>query len=88
MELITGVATGSDMSIVFNIDFQLNGQMGEEVTNDKVWLYKSHFPIDYYKAVPGKAQKVICSVRNPIDAFISFFTLYVSHTQSKELVES
>ena len=39
MELITGVATGSDMSIVFNIDFQLNGEMGEEVTDDKVWLY-------------------------------------------------
>jgi hypothetical protein len=44
---MTGAVTGSDITIERFLTFtlQMQGLMGEDITDDRVWFTKSHFPI-------------------------------------------
>jgi hypothetical protein len=77
LENLTGVATGSDQNMFFqmNLALQFCGFKGEGIIDDRIWISKSHFPITFPFEMPYKTQLVICCVRNPIDAFVSTFHL-------------
>jgi hypothetical protein len=51
------------------------GMIGEEITDDRVWIVKSHHPLPGIGEIPEHrkytSNKVICCVRNPLDAFYS-----------------
>ena len=74
LQMITGVATGSDMPMELNLDMQLISNKAEEITDSSVWIYKSHDPYLIPFNQKGKANKVICCVRNPYDIIASLFT--------------
>ena len=42
--MVTGVATGSDMTLEWTLDLQLSDFKGEEIVDDTVWIVKSHDP--------------------------------------------
>ena len=67
LQNITGISTGSDMSVEFNLDMQLKFFKAEEITDSSVWVKKSHDPKydDMHKV--HKCHKIICVVRNPYD---------------------
>ena len=69
--MITGVATGSDMAMEFNLDMQPISNKAEEITDSSVWIYKSHDPCFIPFHQKAKANKVICCVRNPYDIIAS-----------------
>ena len=71
LQMITGVATGSDMTMEFNLDMQLVSNKAEEITDSSVWIYKSHDPYLIPFHQKAKANKVICCVRNPYDIIAS-----------------
>ena len=71
--MVTGVATGSDMTLDLNGEFQLNAFKGEEFTDGNVWIKKSHDPIFTPFNKTHYANKVICCVRNPYDTIASCF---------------
>jgi len=71
LQNITGIATGADMALEACNVMQLNGFIGEEITDSSVWFTKSHDPQMSPKSVPHKCNKVICCVRNPYDVMVS-----------------
>ena len=71
LQMITGIATGSDMTIEFNQDMQLNMNKAEEITDSSVWIYKSHDPYFVPFHQKAKANKLICCSRNPYDTIAS-----------------
>ena len=60
------------------------GLLGTETVCDsnRVWITKTHFPLQYMEEKSFHAQKVICVVRNPIDVIPSYAYLrsFVSHS--------
>jgi hypothetical protein len=44
-ELLTGVQTGSDNSLHLTLDLQLMNLKGEAISDDRVWIIKTHSPI-------------------------------------------
>ena len=69
--MVTGIATGSDMTLEQNIDMQLNYFKAEEITDSSVWIFKSHDPIRTFNPVKAKSNKTIVCVRNPFDVIVS-----------------
>jgi hypothetical protein len=47
LEAATGVATGSDMSMSFilNLQLQYTCFKGEGIIDERVWAFKTHYPI-------------------------------------------
>jgi hypothetical protein len=73
LQLITGVATGSDMAVEMNTDFQLTEFMAEEITDSTVWIKKSHDPKTKPMDITHYCNKILCCVRNPFDTIASYF---------------
>lgn len=71
LQLVTGIATGSDMPIEAVIDMQMNYFKGEEITDSSVWIFKSHDPMPIKGRPKVKANKVLVCVRNPFDTMTS-----------------
>lgn len=46
IEDVTGVFTGSDMPVLRTLNFQQQGMLGEQVTDNSVWITKTHYPND------------------------------------------
>lgn len=44
METCTGIATGSSISLHTATSLQIQGLMGEGMTDDRVWAVKGHHP--------------------------------------------
>ena len=44
LELLTGVQTGGDNSLHYNVNFQMLGSKGEEIVDDSVFIVKTHYP--------------------------------------------
>ena len=44
LEQITGIATGSSVSLHTATSLQLMGLLGEGMADDRVWIVKSHHP--------------------------------------------
>ena len=83
-ENITGVVTGSEMSLEFNVDLQLMNFKGEEITDESVWIKKSHDPKfisihdpEFISSVKThKCNKIIVCVRNPYDVIASLMNFF------------
>ena len=70
LELITGVATGSDMPVENPMPLQMAGLLGEGVVDDSCWIVKTHYPMSLTQNA-FSCNKVIICVRNPFDIIVS-----------------
>ena len=66
IEMITGVATGSETNNRSPWPLQLPGFIGEQIVDDTVWVIKSHVPMRFVQH-DFDCNKFIFCVRNPID---------------------
>lgn len=88
-ESITGLATGSDQVMKFNLNvaLQVAGFKGEGITDKRIWIQKSHYPYRFpYQAIYN-SQVVLCCVRNPLDVFVSFCLQLCTLTHNKDINE-
>lgn len=83
---VTGLFTGADMPLEVGVHFTLKG-MAEEITDDTVWMKKSHFPMLMPTTVVHKSNKAIVCVRNPYDAFVSMMHFIPHQVQSATIKE-
>jgi hypothetical protein len=85
IELITGVVTGSDARLDMVLPLQMCGLAGEgHVSEDNVWITKSHSPLDSHFIPMFHANKMIFLMRNPLDVIPSLCNLlnFGSHSLS------
>ena len=82
MEMITGVTTGADNTLAFNVCLQMQGMKGEDIVDDTVWIVKSHSPWCIPAAPVFHANKCIVIVRNPLDACLSWLHLVAMDNHS------
>ena len=77
LEQITGVYTGSDMDIRFTYQLLTVSVGGEGHTNsdNRVWISKTHYPVQTPGTSSFITQRNIIVVRNPIDVFPSLSLL-------------
>ena len=87
LQMVTGVATGSDQPIDFNHDLQMTQFKGEEVADSSVWAVKTHDPVCFFFNLVFKCHKVLCCVRNPYDTLASnmhYLPVFVQSSQINE----
>jgi hypothetical protein len=72
LQMITGVATGADMTLELGVDIQMMF-IAEEITDSTVWIKKSHDPKMNVNNKTHYCNKILCCVRNPYDTIASFF---------------
>ena len=68
-----------------NINLEINGLKAETIIDDRIWMYKTHFPLPGLVHPGNETQlgsKVICCVRNPLDCIASRAHIYYNETQS------
>lgn len=75
VEQVTGISTGSSISIHTSSSLQIMGLKGEGVVNDRIWVAKSHHPFNIKKSEMLPCNKTFICVRNPLDVFPSFASL-------------
>jgi hypothetical protein len=75
------------MTLEFNLDLQMSDFKGEEITDDRVWITKTHDPKWNEDNKIWKCNKVICCVRNPYDVIVSFMHFLPTLIQSGYLNE-
>lgn len=83
VQKLTGVETGSDNWLHWNVCLQMQGFKGEYISDDSVFCIKSHFPWAMPPSV--KVNKMVVVVRNPLDAIISYVSLISTSCHSKRL---
>ena len=68
-----------------NITLEIQGLKAETIIDDRVWMFKTHFPLASMDQ-PGNevqlANKVICCVRNPLDSIASTVHIFFNDTHS------
>mmetsp|Transcript_49104 Transcript_49104/g.36172 ORF Transcript_49104/g.36172 Transcript_49104/m.36172 type:complete len:113 (+) Transcript_49104:532-870(+) len=75
---IAGMQMGSCLPKAF-IGFALKGYKGETITDNRVFIQKTHHPLIMARPrFPCTFSKAIVLLRNPIDAFVSEFNLYAT----------
>ena len=84
LELMTGIVTGSDNTLHTNVILQLQGMKGENITDDTVWIAKTHSPWCMYDAQVFHCNKMIVIIRNPLDTFISWLNLIAQCNHNTE----
>ena len=84
--MITGVYTGSDMSMKITFHETMMGLLGQNLSGDSnlVWITKTHKPLDGPSSLSFNASKMFVIARNPIDVMPSFANLI--NTGSHSLV--
>ena len=85
LELITGIETGANMPLPPVTMQQMFGMRGENITDERVWVVKTHYPMNMPNSINFNSNKVIVCVRNPLDAFHSLFTLRNTFSHSAKL---
>jgi len=50
----------------------MNGMIGEDTVDDKVWIVKTHSPWCMPEAPPFSCNKILLVVRNPLDSIMSW----------------
>lgn len=76
------------MSVEFSADLQLSDFKAEEVTDDSVWVKKSHDPKWNLNNRMHKSNKVICCVRNPYDTLASLMNFFPTLIHSGQLQQN
>ena len=74
-ELITGVISGSEFTTRIPFPLQLQGLLGEFVTDDHVFFVKSHFPLRFNPKLYN-VNKILACVRNPFNVIRSNFEFF------------
>jgi len=86
VESSTGIVTGSDNRPNRTLAASLleYGYRGEAITDNSVWMVKSHYPerLGYIRFDVGR---VVLVVRNPFDAIESYFHMGMTNTHDKAL---
>ena len=85
IENLTGVTTGSNMSVLMMTAWQMQGMRGESIVDNRVWIKKTHWPNIMPGAGEFHSNKVICCVRNPLDVFVSIMNLACTFSHSAKL---
>lgn len=88
LQNITGIATGSDMTLEFNQDLQLQDFKAEEITDSSVWIRKSHEPKPNQNNKLNKCNKILCCVRNPFDCTASLMHFLPTLNQGGQINEN
>lgn len=66
--------TGSDTIRDLEIQLLQGGLLGEQITDNSVWMVKTHYPLIFKSPKsPFKVGKVLCCARNPFDSIYSLF---------------
>lgn len=75
LEAITGIHTGSNMSLILTSNFQISGMGGEDHTcaDNDIWVTKTHWPYDLPDETEFVADRALVITRNPIDVMASQF---------------
>ena len=86
LERISGVYTGADMGIQMTVHEAMMGLLGQNITgeSDRVWITKTHKPMDTPNSKGFHASKMIVIARNPIDVIPSFANLVNTNSHSLE----
>jgi hypothetical protein len=58
---------------------------GEYITDDTVWISKTHHPSPVYNAKVASFNKVLCCVRQPLDTLCSLLHFFVTFTMDKTI---
>ena len=85
MEKMTGIVTGSTMFHELAYHHTLFDFKGEYVTDDTVWISKTHYPSPVFRAKEADFNKVLCCVRQPLDTLTSLFHFFVSFTMDRSI---
>ena len=85
LELITMVPTGTDMHTP-PMNMQMTGLIGEEVSDDSVWVIKSHEPMRICNERDFTTNKIIITARNPFDVIVSCVHFLETKTHDKQIV--
>lgn len=85
-ENITGVATGSDMVMKHspNVALQYCGFKAEGITDNSVWIKKTHFPMSLPFQSNWKGEVALICSRYQLDVDPSFFYLTFTQTHGKQ----
>lgn len=75
------------MSTDLSMPFQMRGMKGEEITDDTVWITKSHHPHPTLHHKQLTTNMILCCVRNPLDIICSAFQLANTFTHDKEVAQ-
>ena len=51
------------------------GMRGANIIDDRVWVVKTHYPLNAPGSLNLDSNKVIVCVRNPLDVFHSLFSM-------------
>lgn len=83
---MTGIETGADNTLNFNIHLQMQGLKGEDIVDDTVWIVKTHSPWIMPQQPLFYCNRTICIIRSPIDVIISFLHLFTvcNHSQKAQ----
>jgi len=84
LELITGIPTGSDNPLKYVIPLQMLGFIGEAITDDTVWIIKTHDPMRPW-GIDFECNKIIVCVRNPFDVISSLVPFFALWSHKAEL---
>lgn len=86
LEASTGIVTGSDSrpNRVLSASLLRFGYLGEGITDQSVWVVKSHFP-ERMGFIRFPVSRVVLLVRNPFDAIESYFHMAMTNTHDKTL---
>jgi len=86
LESSTGIVTGSDSrpNRILTASLLSYGFQGEGVTDNSVWILKSHFPerLGYVHALANRA---LVLIRNPFDAIESYFHMGMTNSHNRNL---
>ncbi len=88
LEMRSGIVTGSDSrpNRALSASLLKYGYRGEGITDQSVWVVKSHYPERLgYIRVP--VSRVVLVVRNPFDSIESYFHMGMTNTHDKMLSE-
>jgi hypothetical protein len=88
IEARTRIVTGSDSRPNRTLAAHLleYGYLGEGITDESVWVVKSHYP-ERLGYVRFPVAKVILVVRNPFDSLESYFHMGMTNTHDKVLTQ-
>ena len=82
LELLTGVQTGGDNCLHFNVDFQMLGSKGEEIVDDSVFIVKTHYPWVPPSPTQFNSSQMLVITRNPLDSIMSWLEYLTNHNHS------
>lgn len=88
LELVTGIATGSDVVAGGSQPLSAQGMVGEHIVDERVWIAKTSYPVG--KRINEEhhsfqANKVLILARNPVDTILAKLHSQLSGTRSKQV---